>query len=393
MSPETARADGEEGPRLPIRANKFQTYILVGVGMISLAAAGVAIWYKMTHRNESYGSSSEVLKDKDKNFSLEPPPKPWVRDEDMRAKLGAPYIHVYRRENPEAYIAIGARDFAGSSARPSDLENQMARPLNSLMMEGWRREPLEEKTWMGQECRGYGFRGVLRAGGSVQGEAMSFGYKGVGYWFLAWSGENEVYDGLKGLFTEARRRCKLLELRKDWKERVSPVVPFKGETVPYTILDAEGLWAEETEQQRIKDEDPKADKFLRSKKAKTKDHQSEAELLVLLLDGGGDPLGKARQYVEAQANTMTETRGKNTFTDHPNDALEGDPTPNTVEGNTPFVLLKSVNSLDPTYAWLYAISAIEVDGKTVAVVAKCKWSQRGNFDTKFVQIVKSLKGS
>jgi hypothetical protein len=246
---------------------------------------------------------------------------------------------------------------------------------------------------MGQECRGYGFRGVLRAGGSVQGEAMSFGYNGVGYWFLAWSGENEVYDGLRGLFTEARRRCKLLELRKDWKERVSPVVPFKGETVPYTILDAEGLWAEETEQQRIKDEDPKADKFLRSKKAKTKDHQSEAELLVLLLDGGGDPLGKARQYVEAQANTMTETRGKNTFTDHPNDALEGDPTPNTVEGNTPFVLLRSVNSLDPTYAWLYAISAIEVEGKTVAVVAKCKWSQRGNFDTKFVQIVKSLKGS
>lgn len=393
MTPETARPDGEEGFRSPVRANKFQTYILVGVGMISLAAAGVAIWYKMTHKNENYGANGgELLKYKDLNFSVEAPPKPWVHDEDMRAKLGAPYIRVYRRDNPEAYIAIGARDFNGSSARPSDLDNFLAKPINSLMMEGWRKNPLEgDKTWMGQETRGYIFSGVLKAGGSVQGEARAFGHKGVGYWFLAWTGEADIYEEQKGMFAEARRRCKLLEVRgKDWKEKVSPVVPFKGETVNYTILDAEGMWYEETE--RIKDEDPKADKLLRTKKSRSKDHQDDAELLVLLLDGGGgDPLGTGRKYVETQANLMPELRGMNSFKEHPSDALEGDPTPNTVDGNTPFVLLRSENSLDRTYSWFYAISAIEVEGKTVVVVAKCKWGERRAFDTKFVQIVKSLR--
>lgn len=393
MTPETARADGEEGPRLPLRSSKLQTYLLTGVAVFSVCAAGVAIWYKVTHRNDTgFGPGSALLKDKEKNFSLEAPPKPWVRDDDMRAKLSAPYIHVYHRDEPEAYIAIGARDYPNSSPRPSDLDTGLDQALDKLLERDTRKKyPMEgSTTWMGQECRGYKFEGVLKGGGKVEGDARTFGHKGVAYWFVAWTGAGDQYEEQKAMFAEARRRCNLLEIRKDWKEKQSPVVPFKNTEVPYAILDAEGMWEEVTDERRIKDEDPKADKYLVTKKNKKRDFSDEAELVVLLLDGADNPLGAARAYVEAQANTLPDVRGKNTFTEHTG-SLEGDPTPNTVDGNAAFVLLKSENSLDRNHAWLYAVSAIKVGGRTVAVVAKCPWNQRAAFDTKFVQIVKSLR--
>ncbi|MBA4186444.1 MAG: hypothetical protein C0467_00355 [Planctomycetaceae bacterium] len=391
MTPDTAKADGEEGPRLPVKASKLQTVLLVGVGIISLCAAGVAMWYKISHRNESSQSGGAILKDKEKNFSLEPPPKPWVRDEDMRAKLGSPYIHVYRREDPEAYMAFGARDYPNSSPRPSDLEAGLDRALEKILEKDTRKKYPEEgdKTWMGQETRGYKFSGALKSGGNVEGDARAFGHKGVGYWFISWTG-SDLYEDQKAVFAEGRRRCKLLELRKDWKEKQSPVVPFKNTEIPYTILDAEGMWVEETNEARVKDEDPKADKYLVTKKDRKRDQNDEAELTIYVLDGSGNALADAKAYIEAQANKSVETRGKNTFTEHLG-ALEGDPTPNTVDGNAESVLMRSVNDRDPTHSWLYAISAITVGSKTVVASAKCQWAQRAAFDTKFVQLVKSLR--
>ena len=52
MTPETARSDGSEGPRLPVRESRLQTALLVGVTAFALAGAGVAVWYKVTHKTE-----------------------------------------------------------------------------------------------------------------------------------------------------------------------------------------------------------------------------------------------------------------------------------------------------------------------------------------------------
>jgi hypothetical protein len=241
---------------------------------------------------------------------------------------------------------------------------------------------------MGQEARGYRFTGVLKTGGSVEGEVRAIRHKGVGYWSTAWTSAGETYQAQMSAFADAREGCKLLDLRKDWVEKAGPV-PFRGETVNYTILDAEGIWYEASDSNRVKGEDPKADKLLRTKKLR---NRPEAELLVLVLDASDKPLAHARKYIETQANLMPDVRGKNTFTEH-GGQLEGNPIPlsSTVDGTAEFVLLKSVNSLDPAFSWLYAVSAIKVGDKTVAVCAKCKWSDRAAFDTTFVQIVKSLR--
>ena len=82
--------------------------------------------------------------------------------------------------------------------------------------------------------------------------------------------------------------------------------------------------------------------------------------------------------------------GMNTFTDH-GSTLEGDPVINTVPGNAEYVLLKSTNSLDKTFNWLHAISAVKIGEKLIVAHAKCQWSARAAFDTKFVQLVKSLR--
>src|SRR5262245_40659518 len=52
MTPEAAKPDGEEGPRLPVRSSKFQTAMLVAVAAVALAAAGVAVWWKLSSRDD-----------------------------------------------------------------------------------------------------------------------------------------------------------------------------------------------------------------------------------------------------------------------------------------------------------------------------------------------------
>ena len=354
------------------------------------------------------------MKFKDWNLAFEPPSRPWVRDEDMRAKLGSPFILVYKREpteafvallgspyiiisnrvKPEAYMAIGARDYYIYSPRQSELRDSLSGALNKILETDTRKEYTDkvEKLWMGQQALGFRFSGVLKGGGNVEGDALSTSYKGVGYWLLSWAASHNENKAEKPALADARKRSILLELRQDWKEKKAPVVAFKNNVIPYTILDGEGIWEEVTDKARIIAEDTKADKYLITKKNRKRDVHDQAELIVLVLEGKANPLAGARKYIEAQANLMPEIRGKNTFTEQTG-KLEGDPIPtiNTVDGDAEHVFLKSVNSLDPAQCWLYAISAIQVGDRTVAVYAKCKWSDRAAFDTKFVQIVKSLR--
>src|SRR5438552_12756737 len=118
----------------------------------------------------------------------------------------------------------------------------------------------EESTWMGQPVKGFKVRGQLSTGPRIEGEAYAVTHQGFGYWFLAWTGEGDIYQEQKAAFADARKKCKLLDLRKDWKERQSPVVAFKNNVLGYTILDGEDIWKEETNEALVKGEDPLADK-------------------------------------------------------------------------------------------------------------------------------------
>jgi hypothetical protein len=392
MTPETARADGEVGPRLPVRGSRLQTVLLVGVAAVAISAAAIAVWYKLTHKPEAAASTPATLFP-EKNFSLEEPTSPWVQDGAMQAMLGSPYVRVYKRDNPEAFIAIGARDYTTQEPRPSELVQALKGPLARLLVAGTLRQAAipDGTTWFGLPVSGFNFRGQLRSGAVVEGEAYTVSHKGLGYWFLAWTGENQIFAEQREAFAKVRARCKFLDQRADWTTKQPNVVAFKNNVLGYSIRDGEGIWTEETNEQRVKDEDPKADKYFTARiKPKTSDFANEAELVIFVLDSTGDPLQQGRAYVEERENRDVENRGKTTFQAHAEDTTLDQPNP--VDGNAPFVLLKSKNDRSEMMR-LWAISAIKIGDKTVVACAKCPFTtdDRELFERKFVMLVRSLR--
>jgi hypothetical protein len=389
MTPDTARPDDDDGPRLPVRQSGYQTVLLVGVVIVALAAAGVAVWFRLTHKPEPIPTDL-TSKFKDLNFSFEPPPAPWVRDEDTRQRLGGQYLLVYKRENPEAYMAFGAQKFDPRSPRPSELRRGLTTVLDKLM-EPDRKEYADEidKRWMGRDGYGFKFRGLLKGGGAAEGEALTVSYKGVGYWFVAWTGENEIYAEQKGAFADGRRRCKLLDLREKWNPQ-SALAEYKSNVHGYAITDPDGLCKEVTDEEDLKYEG--ADKMLTVALGNKKDLQKRGTLVVLVTDTPGDPLPTARRMV-IDRRTARIKEANPEFTVDFSDRTEAptDPPANTVEQTSPVVRLQSRVKNDPNQNRLHVVSAARIGEKLVVVHAWCDWHDRDDFEGMFMQIAGSLR--
>jgi hypothetical protein len=244
---------------------------------------------------------------------------------------------------------------------------------------------------MDRDISGFKFTGLTRGGANVEGEAIAVAYKGIGYWFLSWTGSTEMYLEMQPAFAVGRSGCKLLNLREEWKPSIPPVVAFKNNVLGYTILDSEHVWHPIEDDDLAKGQDPNVDKYLAIyADEKKRNKEIKAQLIVAILDVAGDnPLQDGRAHVESRINELAESQGKYLITEH-TDKPEGDPT-HDAEGNTPVVMLKAVNEKNATYAWLYAVSAIRVGAKTVVLYAWCPYRERALFDTKFIQIAKSLR--
>jgi hypothetical protein len=123
---------------------------------------------------------------------------------------------------------------------------------------------------------------------------------------------------------------------------------------------------------------------------KPPDRGVRAQLVVAVLDVASDnPVGDARAHVEARINALADLQGKFKVAEY-TDELEGDPT-NPAEGNAPVLLLKATSEQDPKNVWLYAVSGVRVGQKLVVLYARGAWAERRHFDTKFIQIAKSLR--
>ena len=395
MTPEIARADGAASPRLPVRSSRLQTVLLVGVAAVGLAAAAIAVWYKLTDKPEVI-AQDPVTKVPDKNFSFVEPAGPWTQDGEMQGTLGSPFLRVYKRDNPEAFIALGAKDFVDRTPQAGELQQPFLLALRRLLTaDTLKMQSIPEGAeWFGRAVGGFTFRGQLKNGSIVEGEAYHVVHQGIGYWFLAWTGENQIYAEQKEVFAKVRSQFKWLGLRDDWIARRAAAIRFTNNVLGYSILDGEGIWTEVTDEKAVKAEDPAADKFFTARiKRKGSDFPHEAELVILVLDSrGDDPFDQARKYIEERENQDVENRGKTTFELHNEDTSLDEP--NAVEGNAPFMLLKSRNSVSEQSA-LWALSAIRIGDKVVAARAKCSFTQedREQFERKFVVLVRSLRAA
>jgi hypothetical protein len=353
-----------------------------------MAGTALTIYFTMFGGGPRGGGTGTELADL--NLSFEPPPGPWVRDEDLKAKLGSPVRLVYKRTDPDAVMAFGARDFDTRNPRPGELRDGLTGPLGRLF-EDVQRDEVTGAKWLGRPAVSFGFRAQARDGtGTVAGECHAVAHQGMGYWSICWAAETAVKDQA-GVFEATRGRFKLLDRRDQWKEKEPAVTRFRGDRHDYTLTDAEGIWKDAGT--RPQEQDPRADLHLRaSVRTKGRDWRDEAELLVYVLDDAGDPLAEARQYVEAKR--ADEVRRANpaltvVFKEQTGEP-EGDPTP-TVEATAPVLRLQSTVPRSSNQERLIVVSAIRAGDKVVAVHAWCQWADRAALEARLVQIAGSLR--
>ena len=380
-------AAGNSGP--------FQTAVLVFVSLVLMGGVAAMVYLRLASKPRARLDAAARLREH--NLSFEPPENPWAQDDDLRARLGSPMILAYKRTDPEAYMAFGARDYDTREPRLSELRDGLNRPLNNLF-EDIRPTEIANATWLGLPvASAFTFRAQTKDGSTVRGLCFAVNYKGIGYWSIAWSAENEA-GKQEAAFESTRGKMKLLDLRENWVAKELPVRPIGGHALRYRVLDSEDIWKEPDSKERTAtDVDPKGDLLLTARvKQKGRDFHEEATLVVLILeDGGGDPLAQGRKYVEDQWTADVKEGSANVtpkFIDR-SGPPEGDPAPNTVDVTAPVVRLQMSVPGASSSSKLLVVSAIRLESKVVVVQAWCAWGDRAAFESRLVQIAGSLRES
>jgi len=176
-------AAGEAGP--------LQTIIIAFICFVLLAGVGTMIYLRITSK-PSRAASRSAQQLGDHNLSFESPGEPWVIDEDTRAKVGPPMIVAFKRTEPEAYFAIGAKDYDTREPRPSDLRSSVDHFMDHQFDEVMR-TPIPDVTFLGQPAVvAFQFIGKLKDGTGIAGLCYAASYKGIGYWSLSWTGEKDA---------------------------------------------------------------------------------------------------------------------------------------------------------------------------------------------------------
>lgn len=382
-------ADADEAEAID-RAGRRQTITLAVIVAVLLAGAGLAIYFQATSDpGPVHGRGGTEMPDF--NFSFDPPGSAWSADDEMKVKLGAPVKLVYHRLDPDAYIAVGARDYDTRQPRAGELQDGLMGPLRKLFENVRVEADVPKAKWLGQDARAFQFRAQSREG-NVGGVCHAVSYKGIAYWAICWCGENDV-EAVLPQFEAAREKFHLMDRREKWQPREGTTRDFRGEKADYRLTDAEGVW--QAADTRAEDEDPQADLYLKAKlKRRGQDFANEAELLVFVVDGGGgDPLQDARKYVEARRTA--EIRRANaeftpTFKELTGDP-DGPPSPNAGEPHSPVVRLQSTVPGASNQSRLIVVSGTRVGGKLVVVQAWCEWAERPAFETVFMQMAGSLR--
>lgn len=370
-------------------AGRRQTIILGTIVAVLLAGAALAIYFHVTaDPKPTRGGGTEVP---DLNLSFDPPGPAWSLDEEMRAKLGSPVKFVYHRLDPDAYLAIGARDYETRNPRAGDLRDGLMGPLRKLFENVRVETDLPKAKWLGHDARAFQFRAQSRDG-NVGGVCHAVGHKGVAYWAIGWCGENDV-EALLPQFEAVREQFHLMDRRDKWQPKEGTSREFRGERADYRLTDTEGVW--KRADTKAEDEDPQADLYLKATlKRRGQDFAHEAELLVFVVDGGGgDPLQDARKYVEDR-RTAEIRRANAEFTPAFKELTgdpDADPLANPGEPQTGVVRLQSTVAGASGQSRLIVVSGIRADGKLVVVQAWCDWSERSAFETLFMQVAGSLR--
>lgn len=389
-------ADANPAPRpagQPLPSASYSsgnTLLLVVVGVALMAGVGLMVYFRINPiRSGGGGASAGEMRER--NLTFDPPGAPWVQDDDTRVLLGAPFFLVYKRENPEAYMAFGSRNYDTRNPRPSELREGLMRPLNVLFDE-LTTTKIEGGKWLGEPAAAFEFRGLgKKTGQTWVGECHAVAAKGLGYWSVCWTGEGDSKAAFAE-FDETRGRFRLLTARDKWSPKEGETRPFGGHKFDYQVLDGEGIWSEPAEP-KANEFDPAGNLYLQAKeKRKGRDTPLEAELLVLVLDPTeADPLAQGVKYVKAWRTAEVEkTPGVKLVYTERSGPPDGDPA-NPIEPTAPVARFEEKAQGASAANRLRVVSARRMGEKVVVVTAWCPWADRLVFEDRLTQIAGSLR--
>jgi hypothetical protein len=212
-----------------------------------------------------------------------------------------------RRSNPEAWLALLARDYRTRTPRPEELREETIRRLQAHFTEQLQTESKDEELLAGHRAQRMVFRGDADQV-VMSGECCTFAHQGIAYWVILWAPVHDT-QAAQVEFPSLRQRLTLLnESRPGWTDR--PVTrTFEGHRVRCTVQDEDGLWSEWTP---AKDYDPAADLALYVKdegqgKGGEKAGQVAATVLLLELKSApdlDDAVRAARAHLQDQQKPL-----------------------------------------------------------------------------------------
>lgn len=395
-------SEPEAGPDEPRRrsfsaageASTLQIVIIAFICFSLLAGVGTVIYMTFGGHSPNRGGGGLDKQLRQHNLSFEVPGAPWARDEDTRARLGSPFVLAFKRTEPDAFIAIGARDFSTREPRIGEMKEALNRVLDRTFDE-LNRYQIADAKFLGQPAiEAFRFDAKSKDGPTMKGICYSTSYKGIGYWYLAWASEKDVAEQAD-VFDAIRDQLKLEKHRETWMARQAPINTFAGRNLGYQVLDGDDLWEEADPAKRpATGEDAKADILLLSKKQMGKDFSEEATLIAMILErDGDDPLAQGVKYVKAQQTARVKESNEAftpMFLERKGDP-QGDPPSNPgIETPAPVARFQMTVPGAASVSKLLVISAAKIGDKVVVVLAWCSWQDREVLEAKLTQIAGSL---
>lgn len=369
---------------------------LGGVILLVAVAVGVVVVSMVARRGQlpRGGGGANEFQKADLNFAFGKPGEGWAPDPATQNALGV-NAFAFKKGEGDAWIAFSAKDYKDQDVRPSEVKERVLEHLNKAFDNLPPELPPEPVEWAGHKAEKYTFRAVYKPTGEpCEGEAYTLGYKGVAYWYYSWAPEKSAADRAEEL-TALRNGFRTLDMREKWEPTKLSERVLRSKAGLYKLIDYGQVWAEPKSKDPA-DEDPKAD-LIRTGTLKNQgrgDFRPTAELVVMVIDGGADPLDAGKSYVEKRYQAFAKIRGDAiTFADLTGDP-EGDPPVGPETSDAPVARVKlTVGGADAFRSAdkLIVISAVAAEGKVVVAEASCPWKERAVWERRLMQLLGSLK--
>jgi hypothetical protein len=394
LSPLTLRRGITRRPRSRARsAAVFVVLAAAGAGMFYLATGplprlGIPVPAEPT-RASGAAVPGRVNRYPRENCRFALPEGPW-RAEEGAAKQSLRALLVMRRSNPEAWLAVLAKDFKDRTPAEAELRDEAVRRLSAYFSEHLETEPADPGELGGRAAQRLVFRGQVHDV-VLSGECSLLAHQGVGYWFLCWA-PAAVVETAQPEFERLRGRFGLLQERDGWQGKGPVVNTFRGRKLDYTLRDTQDLWRQ---WQPVADFDPAADLALTAEdRSEPRDPEDKAKkiaatFVVLLLNEHPPDLEGALAAARANLERQQKVDYPRTTTELlPAKAAEKDGEPR-VGGAPGRVVALDVRNGE-TRRRFVLLGVIRQAESLLVFQAECDWQARPTWEAEFTRLLNTF---